>query len=90
MTVELLLGLVTVAAMLGTVATKYIATVLVTRRRERLHDTEVQLIQLQNRLKVVQNEKAVADSNEKNVNTQKERLERQVPNLQKQLKDLER
>ena len=90
MTVELAVGLVTVVAMLGTVATKYVATVLLVRRRERLHETESQLSQLKDRLKGVSNERAVAESNEKNLNAQKERLERQVPNLERQLRDLDR
>ena len=86
MSVELAVGLVAVVAMLGTVATKYIATVLLVRRRERLHETESQLSGLKDRLKTVSNERAVAESNEKNLNAQKERLERQVPNLEKQLR----
>ncbi len=89
MSFELVLGIVTVATMLSTILTKYISTILLVRRRERLHGVEAELRDLQSRLKVVDNEKAVAERNAKSLTTQKERLEKRVPKLQKELKALE-
>jgi|GEM_PF-1657489 ABC-type siderophore export system fused ATPase/permease subunit len=80
----------TVVLMLVTVATKYISTLRLVRHRERLHEVETELHALRGRLKVVDNEKAIARSNEKNLNNQKTRLEKRIPNLKKELRSLDR
>ena len=90
MGVELTLGTVMVVAMLSTLLTKYLSTVLLVRRRERLHRIEAELRDLQGRLKAVENEKAVAERNAKAFTSQQERLKKRIPKLQQQLKTMEK
>ena len=57
------------------------------RHGERLHNVAVELATLRARLNIVDNEKAIAQSNKKNLNNQ---LEKRIPALKKQVKSLER
>ena len=87
MTFQLVLLAATIVLMFLTVSTKYISTIVLMRQRERLHIVAVELASLKARLKIVDNEKAIAQSNEKNLNNQ---LENRIPALKKQVKSLER
>ena len=76
MTIKLFFLAATVFLMLITVGTKYFSTIRLVCHRERLHDVEVELASLGLRLKVVDNEKAVAQSNERNLKKELKSLER--------------
>ena len=80
----------TVILMLLTVATKYISTILTVRQRNRLHEVTAELASKRTRLKVIENEKAVAEGNEKSLTSQKSRLEKRIPTLRKELESLDR
>ena len=89
MSVELITGLVLVAAMLGTVLVKYLTTVRIVRVRERLAEVESEVRGLRSRLKTIMNEMIIAQEKERNVTRQKDRLEKRIPNLEKEIKSLE-
>jgi hypothetical protein len=88
MSIEFITGTIAVVAMLGTIFTKYITTVRILRLRETLLEEEAGVRNLRGQLKVVQNEKGVADRQEKTLAEQKERLEKRLPRLQEELKKL--
>ena len=90
MNFQLVLLAATVVLMILTVGTKYISTIVLMRHGERLHIVAVELAALRARLKIVDNEKAIAQGNEKNLNNQKDQLEKRIPALKKQVKSLER
>ena len=87
MTFQLVFLAATVVLMILTVGTKYISTIVQMRHGERLHNVAVELAALRAWLNIVDNEKAIAQSNKKNLNNQ---LEKRIPALQKQVKSLER
>ena len=88
MSVELIGLMVAVVLTLVTLLTKYLTTIRLVRLHEKLHRAEVELHQLKGTLKGVENEKAVAESNEKNLNSQKERMEKRLPTLRKEVERL--
>lgn len=88
MSFELVIFTAAVVLMLGTVLTKYLTTIRLVRHRDRLREIEAEVSEKRGRLKGVQNEKAVVESNEKTLNAQKDRLEKRIPNLRKELDKL--
>ena len=87
MTFQLVLLAATGVLMILTGGTKYISTIVLMRQGQRLHNVASELAALRARLKIVDNEKAIAQSNKKNLNNQ---LEKRIPALKKQVKSLER
>ena len=87
MTFQLVLMAATIVLMILAVGTKYISTIVLMRQGQRLHNVASELAALRARLKIVDNEKAIAQSNKKNLNNQ---LEKRIPALKKQVKSLER
>lgn len=88
MSVEMVGLMVSVVLMLLTLLTKYLTTVHLVRLKDRLHRAGVELSQLKGKLKGVENEKAVAESNERRLNSQKERMEKRLPTLRKEVERL--
>ncbi|HCR16808.1 MAG TPA: hypothetical protein DIU35_04935 [Candidatus Latescibacteria bacterium] len=87
MTFQLVLLAATIVLMILTVGTKYISTIVLMRHGERLNSVAVELSTSRAWLNIVDNEKAIAQSNKKNLNNQ---LEKRIPALKKQVKSLER
>ena len=88
MSIEMVTGISMVVLMMFTILTKYISTVLLVRFRKQLLEAEAELRDARARLKAVENEQAVAEKNEKQFGSKKERLEKQLPQLKKELDKL--
>ena len=73
MTFQLVLMAATIVLMILAVGTKYISTIVLMRHGERLHNVAVELATLRARLNIVDNEKAIAQSNKKTLNNQLEK-----------------
>ena len=88
MSIDMIMGIVMVVLMMLTILTKYISTVLLVRLRKHLGVAEGELRDARSRLKAMQNEQAVAEKNEKQFSSKKERLEKQLPLLKQELEKL--
>ena len=88
MSIEMIALGVTAVLMMMTLLVNYLTTIRLVRLRDKLRRVETELSQQRGRLKGVENEKAVAESNERSLNSQKERMDKRLPTLRKEVERL--